>query len=95
MMNRISVNLQQDEREALVVLAEQERRDLRQQAAVILRQELERRGLLPISTQPQPTQAALSVPANPDRWHCDGDGRIVATYRCAEQTYLEQARQEQ
>jgi len=45
-MNRITVNLQQDEREALVVLAEQERRDLRQQAAVILRQELERRGLL-------------------------------------------------
>lgn len=58
-MNRITVNLQQDEREALVVLAEQERRDLRQQAAVILRQELERRGLLPLPdqhAQPQPTQ---------------------------------------
>ena len=52
-MRRITVTLQQDEREALVKLAQRERRDPRAQAAVILRRELERRGLLPPDQQAQ------------------------------------------
>lgn len=44
---RITVTLTADEREALRALAFQERRDTRQQAALIIRRELERRGLLP------------------------------------------------
>lgn len=45
-MTRIMVTLRQDEREALRVLAERERRDPRDQAALLIRGELERRGLL-------------------------------------------------
>jgi hypothetical protein len=47
MITRITITLKVDEREALHVLAEREYRDLRTQAALIIRQELERRGLLP------------------------------------------------
>lgn len=50
-MARVTIILQQDEREALRVLAEQERRDPRQQAALCIRRELERRGLLPPADQ--------------------------------------------
>lgn len=46
-MRRMTVSLQQDERDALIVLAEHERRDPRAQAAMLIRRELERRGLLP------------------------------------------------
>ena len=46
-MIRLTVMLEPDERQALLALAEKERRDPRQQAAVIIRQELERLGLLP------------------------------------------------
>ena len=42
----IAVTLREDEREALGRLADAERRDPRDQAALIIRQELERRGLL-------------------------------------------------
>lgn len=45
-MARVTITLEQDERSALVALANQERRDPRQQAALILRRELERLGLL-------------------------------------------------
>lgn len=45
-MRRMTVSLRQEEREALLALAEQERRDPRQQAAVLIRQELERYGLI-------------------------------------------------
>lgn len=44
---RITVTLRSDERAALQELAFQERRDTRQQAALIIRRELERCGLLP------------------------------------------------
>jgi len=46
-LRRITVTLAADERDALRALAFQERRDTRQQAALIIRRELERRGLLP------------------------------------------------
>ena len=45
-MTRITITLQSDETEALGVLAEQERRDPRAQAALLIRRELERFGLL-------------------------------------------------
>ena len=42
-MRRMTVTLHQEEREALITLAERERRDPRQQAALCIRRELERR----------------------------------------------------
>ena len=47
MQRRISMNLWPCEQEALLTLALQERRDPREQAAVLSRKQLERRGLLP------------------------------------------------
>lgn len=46
-MPMLKVLLTPDERQALLQLAEREKRDPRAQAAVILRQELRRCGLLP------------------------------------------------
>ena len=51
-MIRISINLREDERKALAQLADIERRDARQQAALLVRNELERRGLLPVDERP-------------------------------------------
>lgn len=48
---RITVTLQREERSALARLAEQERRDPRAQAAMLVREALERLGFL----QPAPT----------------------------------------
>ena len=45
-MTRITISLKQNEKEALRLLAERELRDPRAQAALIIRLELERRGLL-------------------------------------------------
>ena len=57
-MARIIVPLKITERDALVQLAERERRDPRDQAALIVVRELERAGLLPaIKAQPQPEPA--------------------------------------
>ena len=50
-MTRVMITLCQDEREALITLAKQERRDPRQQAALCIRYELTRRGLLPAESQ--------------------------------------------
>lgn len=44
---RVMITLQEDERRALITLSEQEKRDLRQQAVLIIRHDLQRRGLLP------------------------------------------------
>lgn len=49
---RITITLQLAEVEALRVVAKHERRDVRNQAAVLLREELERRGLLRQAGQP-------------------------------------------
>lgn len=46
MMTRITITLLDCERDALRILAEREFRDMRSQAALIIRQELERRGLI-------------------------------------------------
>ena len=50
-MKRITISLNKDEREALRILAELELRDPRAQAALIIRLELERRGLLSSDTK--------------------------------------------
>ena len=51
-MARIFITLKSAEREALRVLAEREFRDPRAQAALLLREALEKRGLLPADPQP-------------------------------------------
>lgn len=56
-MTRVIINLHKSELKALVNLAEREYRDTRQQAALIIRQELERRGFLAIETQADSAQA--------------------------------------
>lgn len=53
-MTRVIINLHKSELKALVHLAEHEYRDTRQQAALIIRQELARRGLLVIETEADP-----------------------------------------
>lgn len=50
-MARVTITLKQEERKALSALAQRERRDPRQQAALILRCELARRGLLALDSQ--------------------------------------------
>lgn len=58
-MVKINVSLKPVERDALVQLAERERRDPRDQAALIVVRELERRGLLPVkATQPEADDAS-------------------------------------
>lgn len=47
-MRRITINLFENERNALLELAQQERRDIRAQAAFLIRDELQRLGLLPV-----------------------------------------------
>jgi hypothetical protein len=57
---KVTIYLDQQERDALSNLAQRERRDPRDQAALIIRRELERAGLLPTDTppdQPAPAQA--------------------------------------
>lgn len=61
-MLRITVPLQIDERDALISLAQRERRDPRDQAALIIRRELERAGLLPADPPvPLAAQSAQAV----------------------------------
>jgi len=68
-MSHITITLYADERSALVRLAEIERRDPRAQAALIIRNELRRSGLLPAS---EPTSvAAISQPA--ESRHADAE----------------------
>ena len=47
MNGRLIITLEENEKKALYKLAELEYRDIHDQAALIIRQELERRGLLP------------------------------------------------
>jgi hypothetical protein len=59
-MTRITISLKDPEKTALRALAEKEFRDPRAQAALIIRQELERRGLLTATEPPalpMPTQS--------------------------------------
>ena len=56
-LRKLVISLSGAERSALADLAERERRDLRDQAAVIIRCELERAGLLPIEPTQPPGQS--------------------------------------
>lgn len=46
-MTRVTITLSEEERNALIALGQRERRDPRDQAALIIRHELERFGMLP------------------------------------------------
>jgi len=69
-MARIMISLHGDERDALLILAQRERRDPREQAALCIRHELERRGLLK-------ALAELSEPESVTQVECG-----AATTRC-------------
>ncbi len=49
-MARITLTINESERKGLIALSERERRDPRNQAALLIRQALERAGLLPTIT---------------------------------------------
>lgn len=57
----IGIYLDGNERAALLNLAERERRDMRDQAALIIRQELIERGLLPADAPTTTAQAAQAA----------------------------------
>jgi hypothetical protein len=59
-MTRVTVTLLDEERDALHVLAQRERRDPRMQAALLIRRELERAGVLPIH-DPRPADQSREV----------------------------------
>jgi hypothetical protein len=50
---RIMITLSRVEKDALLILSEKELRDPRAQAALIIREELQRQGLIPIHSKPQ------------------------------------------
>ena len=56
-MNRVTVALQPNEKDALLRFAQEERRNPRAQAAIIIRRELERLGYL--HSQPQQPQVRI------------------------------------
>lgn len=58
-MSRLTITLKQNERDALLSLAEREFREPRAQAALLIRAELERLGLLP--REPLPANGAPIV----------------------------------
>lgn len=62
MMTSIRIPLEEKDLRALASLARQEYRDTRYQAAVIIRDELTRRGLLPAETQTNPNPAPMLAP---------------------------------
>jgi len=58
MLTRIPIMLDERDIHALSRLAKHEYRDIRQQAAILIRQELERRGLLAATNQPAQDETA-------------------------------------
>jgi len=66
-MTRIPIRLSEECLSALRVLALQEYRDIRQQAAWMIEQDLERRGLLVVETQSDPAPIALSADSKPNK----------------------------
>ena len=60
-MRKVYVKLQPDEIAAVVELAEQERRHQRDQAALLIREELQRRNLLPAKAPGDPTETVGQV----------------------------------
>ena len=57
MLTRMTVYMTPQERDAISTIARDEYRDIRQQAAILIRDELTRRGML---SQEQPTEPATS-----------------------------------
>ena len=49
-MSRVMIRLEPQERDALLILAQQEKRDPRQQAALLVCESLRARGLLPVNS---------------------------------------------
>jgi len=62
-MPQITIYLKSSEKDALRILAEQEIRDIRSQAALIIRRELTANGLLDMKENTQPTQEAQPIHA--------------------------------
>jgi hypothetical protein len=59
-MARMMIPLEIDEKQAIISLADKEKRDPRQQAALLIRRQLEKMGLLPAAAptgQPLPVKA--------------------------------------
>ncbi|MBI5951782.1 MAG: hypothetical protein HY865_09000 [Chloroflexi bacterium] len=69
-MTRITVNLTNQEREALIALAGKELRHPRAQAALIIRVELQRQGLIEV------IKPALAVTAEITQPSMEGDGKV-------------------
>lgn len=67
-MTRITITLSDKEKAALRTLSEKEFRDPRQQAALIIRRELERQGLVAAAsptTESEPPKAGKATKGNP------------------------------
>ncbi len=62
-MKRLIVYLNETEHDALLRSAKEERRDPRAQAALMIRQELQRRGLLPAAEAPAEVKSSSAEPA--------------------------------
>ena len=62
MNQRIYVKLKPDEFTAISQLAKQERRHPRDQAAILIREELKRRNLLPAKTPDRPAETVGATP---------------------------------
>jgi hypothetical protein len=60
-MQLIRIALQEDEREALQNLAQDERRDMRAQAALLIRESLEKRGLLEVRATARQTSGVKNA----------------------------------
>jgi hypothetical protein len=64
-MTRIMITVSEDEKKALCALAENEYRDPRQQAALLIREELQRRGLLAVDRESVSQQNFPAVEREP------------------------------
>lgn len=74
-MARITLTINESERKGLIALSERERRDPRNQAALLIRQALEHAGALPATEQPP---VLVSMNLAQDRQIADLYSRIKA-----------------
>lgn len=79
-MARLMIDLELPEREALINLAQRERRDPRDQAALFVRDGLQRAGLLPTDAPqaetPKPVISGLGQPGGNDFGRQIGGGHV-------------------
>ena len=71
-MPQITIYLKSSEKDALRILAEQEIRDIRSQAALIIRRELAANGLLDTKGSSQPIQVTQPVQAGQEGTNAQG-----------------------